>query len=203
MASQQTNPSSAWFDAARHTSLIAEKAQRTESFLAAMADGRIDPAEIAAQENRLVALMAEIEPQLDPRIARQGDGIALRTDGLRLHASDAVAGAGAAEDSVSRIGPRMSSMLERRRSATEPWCSATRDCAVYNSIINLKRRFSMAGQPKAPFYVVVAVVVAGLVAFAVYRVRHHRPQGQAPAARQDHPAGPRTRTPNRPTAPRR
>jgi 3-methyladenine DNA glycosylase Tag len=68
MASQQTNPSSAWFDAARHTSLIAEKAQRTESFLAAMADGRVDAEEIAAQENRLVALMSEIEPQLNPQL---------------------------------------------------------------------------------------------------------------------------------------
>ena len=66
MAAQQANPSSAWFDAAKHTSLIAEKAKRTESFLAAMADGRIDPAELAAQEQRLVALMAEIEPQLAP-----------------------------------------------------------------------------------------------------------------------------------------
>ena len=68
MATQQANPSSAWFDGAKHTSLIAEKAQRTESFLAAMADGRIDPAEVAAQENRLVALMAEIEPQLSPAL---------------------------------------------------------------------------------------------------------------------------------------
>jgi 3-methyladenine DNA glycosylase Tag len=68
MASQQANQPSAWFDPARHTSLIAEKAQRTESFLAAMADGRIDPAETAAQENRLLALMAEIEPQLTPEL---------------------------------------------------------------------------------------------------------------------------------------
>jgi 3-methyladenine DNA glycosylase Tag len=68
MATQQANPSSAWFDGAKHTSLIAEKAQRTESFLSAMADGRIDPAEVAAQENRLVALMAEIEPQLAPAL---------------------------------------------------------------------------------------------------------------------------------------
>jgi len=64
MASQQANPSSAWFDAARHTSLIADKAKRTESFLAAIADGHVDAAEIAAQEGRLVALMAEIEPKL-------------------------------------------------------------------------------------------------------------------------------------------
>jgi len=68
MAAQQANQSSAWFDGTRHTSLIAEKAQRTESFLAAMADGQIDPAEVAAQENRLVALMAEIEPQLAPEL---------------------------------------------------------------------------------------------------------------------------------------
>ena len=68
MASQQANPKSAWFDAARHTSLIAEKAQRTESFLAAMANGHVDPSEIAAQENRLLALMAEIEPQLNPQL---------------------------------------------------------------------------------------------------------------------------------------
>jgi 3-methyladenine DNA glycosylase Tag len=68
MATQQANPSSAWFDGAKHTSLIAEKAQRTESFLSAMAGGRIDPAEVAAQENRLVALMAEIEPQLSPAL---------------------------------------------------------------------------------------------------------------------------------------
>ena len=40
MASQQANQTSAWFDAAKHTSVIAEKAQRTESFTAAMADGR-------------------------------------------------------------------------------------------------------------------------------------------------------------------
>jgi len=37
-------------------------------FLKTMADGRIDRAEVAKQENRLVALMAEIEPQLAPEL---------------------------------------------------------------------------------------------------------------------------------------
>ena len=55
---------SAWFDGALHTPLIAEKAQRAESFVAAMADGRIEASEIKSQESRLVALMREIEPQL-------------------------------------------------------------------------------------------------------------------------------------------
>ena len=41
----------------------------------------------------------------------------------------------------------------------------------------------MAGQPKAPFYVVLALVVAGLVAFAVYRSDHASgSRRQAPAA---------------------
>jgi 3-methyladenine DNA glycosylase Tag len=68
MAAQQVNQPSAWFDGNRQTSLIAEKAQQAESFLAAIADGRIDAAEVTAQENRLVALMAEIEPQLSPEL---------------------------------------------------------------------------------------------------------------------------------------
>ena len=42
MAAPQVNPSSAWFDAAKHASLLAEMAKRTESFLATMADGRVD-----------------------------------------------------------------------------------------------------------------------------------------------------------------
>ena len=37
----------------------------------------------------------------------------------------------------------------------------------------------MAGQPKTPFYVVLALVVAGLVAFAVYRSDIFAPRGNA------------------------
>jgi hypothetical protein len=62
MSAQQEK--SAWFDEASHTSMIAEKARRAESFLSAMADGEIDESEIQAQEGRLVQLMQKIEPQL-------------------------------------------------------------------------------------------------------------------------------------------
>jgi hypothetical protein len=55
---------SAWFDETSHTPLIADKARRAESFIAAMADGRIDESEIQSQEKRLVQLMQKIEPQL-------------------------------------------------------------------------------------------------------------------------------------------
>jgi hypothetical protein len=63
-ADQQANTGSRWFDEAASTPMIAEQAQRLESFMAAMADGRIEESEIKAQEQRLVSLMKDIEPQL-------------------------------------------------------------------------------------------------------------------------------------------
>jgi hypothetical protein len=59
---------SAWFDETSHAPVLAEKARRMESFLAAMADGRIEAGEIEEQESRLVKLMQEIEPQLDEKL---------------------------------------------------------------------------------------------------------------------------------------
>ncbi len=66
MSAQQTK--SVWFDDVSHTPIIAEKAQQAESFLAAMADGKIEESEIKAQEERLVQLMQDIEPQLPPAL---------------------------------------------------------------------------------------------------------------------------------------
>ena len=63
MSSQHAK--SAWFDEASHLPIIGDKARRAESFVAAMADGKIDASEIKAQERRLIALMEEIEPKLD------------------------------------------------------------------------------------------------------------------------------------------
>lgn len=71
MSAQQAKSVSAWFDEASHTPVIAEKARRTESFVAAMADGKIEESEIKAQEGRLVQLMQQIEPQLEPRLHAQ------------------------------------------------------------------------------------------------------------------------------------
>ncbi len=62
------NSKSAWFDEASHTPIIAEKARRAESFVAAMADGKIDQSEIASQEARVVKLMQEVEPKLDENL---------------------------------------------------------------------------------------------------------------------------------------
>ncbi len=57
---------STWFDEASQTPLIAEQARRLKTFLAAVADGKIDDEELDAQEARLVARLKEVEPLLDP-----------------------------------------------------------------------------------------------------------------------------------------
>jgi hypothetical protein len=44
--------------------LIDEYARSLETFVDALADGRIDDGELAAQEARVVALMREVEPEL-------------------------------------------------------------------------------------------------------------------------------------------
>jgi hypothetical protein len=59
---------SAWFDEEANAPLIAEQAQRLDSFVAAMADGRVTDEEVKSQEARVMKLMQEIEPQLDPKL---------------------------------------------------------------------------------------------------------------------------------------
>jgi hypothetical protein len=56
---------SGWFDEKSHTPIIADKARQAESFVAAMVDGVIEESEVKTQEERLVRLMQEVEPQLD------------------------------------------------------------------------------------------------------------------------------------------
>ena len=73
-----------------------------------MADGRIDASgRVRTQENRLVALMAEVGAALAPANARQGDRVALRTDGLRLHAGDDLAGEVPAESGLPQLARRV------------------------------------------------------------------------------------------------
>ncbi len=57
-----------WFDEKTLTPLIADYAGRLDSYITAAADGTIDAAELTAQEHRVVALMKEVEPQLDPKL---------------------------------------------------------------------------------------------------------------------------------------
>jgi hypothetical protein len=54
-----------WFDDQTQAPLIDQHARKLTSFLAAVADGRVDEHELDAQEARVYNLMKEIEPQLD------------------------------------------------------------------------------------------------------------------------------------------
>ncbi len=72
MATKQTETGSpthsAWFDETTQTPVIADHARRLDSFLSAVADGEGNDEELKAQEARLVKLMKEVEPQLDPAL---------------------------------------------------------------------------------------------------------------------------------------
>ena len=59
---------SAWFDEQAHATLISDKATRLNSFVSAMADGQVTDAELKSQEERVMTLMKEIEPQLEPKL---------------------------------------------------------------------------------------------------------------------------------------
>ena len=54
-----------WLAADGQSTIIDDKAEKMESFVAAMADGHIDADEVAAQEKQLIAVMQEVEPLLD------------------------------------------------------------------------------------------------------------------------------------------
>jgi len=55
-----------WFDAATDSQLLTEYARKLDSFHEALADRRVDRQELEAQEKRVVELMKEVEPLLDP-----------------------------------------------------------------------------------------------------------------------------------------
>ena len=57
-----------WFDAKAHKPLIGSYAQRLKPFIAALADGAIGDAELAAQEERLIATMKKVEPALNAKL---------------------------------------------------------------------------------------------------------------------------------------
>ncbi len=54
-----------WLDESTDTPLIGQYAERLGTFLEAMADGRIEPQELKAQEAHVAAVMKSVEPKLD------------------------------------------------------------------------------------------------------------------------------------------
>jgi hypothetical protein len=57
-----------WLDESTDTPLIDDYAHRLTGFMEAMADGKIEPHELRAQEARLVALMKKVEPELSDKL---------------------------------------------------------------------------------------------------------------------------------------
>jgi hypothetical protein len=53
-----------WFDEKSEVPLIQEQVSKLESFTSALADGIVTKQELAAQEQRLVAAMKQLEPLL-------------------------------------------------------------------------------------------------------------------------------------------
>ena len=60
-----------WLDDDAQTTLIDNYASELGSFVDAMADGKVDANELAAQEKRVVELMKALEPQLDDAMHEQ------------------------------------------------------------------------------------------------------------------------------------
>jgi soluble lytic murein transglycosylase-like protein len=67
-APAKAGPRKSWLDAGKHKPMIDQYARQLNSFIKAMTDGWIEESELAEQEARLVAMMKEIEPQLDPAV---------------------------------------------------------------------------------------------------------------------------------------
>ena len=59
---------SSWLDEGSSAPVIEEQARLLDSFLAAVADGKVDDKELKAQEKRLADLMKEVEPLLDDKL---------------------------------------------------------------------------------------------------------------------------------------
>lgn len=57
-----------WFDEKSQTPQIEQYARNLTSFMEALADGKVDEAELQAQEARLTAIMKEVEPLLDDNL---------------------------------------------------------------------------------------------------------------------------------------
>jgi hypothetical protein len=57
-------PRTSWFDDKAAHPLIEEQVQKLDSFTSAMADGVISKQELAGQEQRLIAAMKQVEPEL-------------------------------------------------------------------------------------------------------------------------------------------
>ena len=61
-------PRSSWFDEKSEVPLIQEQVSKLESFTSALADGIVSKQEVGGQEERLIAAMRKVEPDLSDEL---------------------------------------------------------------------------------------------------------------------------------------
>jgi hypothetical protein len=66
-----TSARTQWLDEKTEAPVIDQYVQRLSSFMAAMADGKIDASELKSQEARVAALMKSVEPELNDKLHEQ------------------------------------------------------------------------------------------------------------------------------------
>jgi hypothetical protein len=66
-----TSARTQWLDEKTEAPVIDQYVQRLSSFMAAMADGKIDAGELKSQEARVAALMKSVEPELNDKLHEQ------------------------------------------------------------------------------------------------------------------------------------
>ena len=178
-----------------HTPIIADKARRAETFFASAGRGQDRRGgNSRPRRSRLVALMEEIEPQLEPALHDKVTDLLCELTVYDFMQAMLLHSTGAPEERLPRLR-----IWEGAR-----WAEERGDCPDFRPTkmglspsdtevleefhwTNRVKEKAMAGQPKAPFYVVLALVVAGLVAFAYLRIRFAGAPGQAGGRRQDRP----------------
>lgn len=63
-----SSPRQSWLDDSTQQPLIDNYLQKLTTFVDAMADGRVDDSELREQEQRLTAVMKEVEPNLNDEL---------------------------------------------------------------------------------------------------------------------------------------
>jgi hypothetical protein len=73
-----------WFDEQAEHPVIQEQLQKLESFTSALADGVVSTAELSGQEQRLVAAMKTLEPELDDDVHAKVTAVLVELTGYNV-----------------------------------------------------------------------------------------------------------------------
>ena len=75
---------SSWFDEKTDYPIIHDQVQKLQTFTDALADGIVEKRELAAQEQRLVAAMKELEPALSDDLHQKVTKVLVETSAYNI-----------------------------------------------------------------------------------------------------------------------